>query len=330
MTGIVGQFSQAGSRLAAFGTGLVAARMETAALGHIVKGRHLAGDGVEPFDIEADPRYRGQQRFCIGVSRGIQYLSRGSLFHDLAGVHDGDPVGDLRDDPQVVRDQQDAHPVLGAQFVQQTEDLCLDGDIQRGRRLIGHQQFGTAGQRHRDHGALFHATGKLVRIFIHPQFRRGDAHLLQRADALLTGRPFGLMQGERFHDLRADRHGRVQRQSRILKNVADPFAADAAQFFGAEGKGVAALQQDTASQVFNTGNEPGDALGGDALAAAAFAYQTDDLAGVYTEGEILHRAQKSVIGLETETEVFYLEQRFRHDKKSFIKNRPYGHSIRPV
>ena len=312
MTVIVGQFSQTGSRLMAFGTGLVAARMETAALGHIVKGRHLAGDGVEPFDIEADPRYRGQQRFCIGVSRGIQYLARGSLFHDLAGVHDGDPVGDLRDDPQVVRDQQDAHPVLGAQFVQQTEDLCLDGDIQRGCRLIGHQQFGTAGQRHRDHGALFHAAGKLVRIFIHPQFRRGDAHLLQRADALLTGRPFGLMQGERFHDLRADRHGRVQRQSRILKNVADPFAADAAQFFGAEGKGVAALQQDAAAQVFDTGDEPGDALGGDALAAAAFAHQTNDLAGVYVQGEILHRAQKSVIGLETEAEVFYLEQRFRH------------------
>ena len=62
MTGIVGQFSQDGSRLAAFGTNLVAARMETAALGHVVKGRHLTGDGVEPFDIEADPRHRGQRQ----------------------------------------------------------------------------------------------------------------------------------------------------------------------------------------------------------------------------------------------------------------------------
>ena len=95
MTGIVGQFSQTGSRLTAFGPGLMAARMETAAIWHIVKGRHLAGDGVEPFDIEADPWHRSQQCFGIGVSRGIQYLPRGSLVHDLAGVHDGDPVGNL-------------------------------------------------------------------------------------------------------------------------------------------------------------------------------------------------------------------------------------------
>ena len=39
------------------------ARMETAALGHIVKRWYLAGDGVEPFDSEAEPWYRGQQRF---------------------------------------------------------------------------------------------------------------------------------------------------------------------------------------------------------------------------------------------------------------------------
>ena len=158
VAGRAGKLAHAGCCLPAFGPGLMTARMETAALGHIVKGRYLAGDGVEPFDIEADPWYRGQQRFCIRVSRGIQYLPSDPLLHDLAGVHDGDPVGNLRDDPQVVRDQQDAHPVLGAQFVQQTEDLRLDGDIQRGRGLIGQQKIRIAGKRDRDDHTLLHTA----------------------------------------------------------------------------------------------------------------------------------------------------------------------------
>ena len=34
------------------------------------------------------------------------------------------------------------------------EDLGLDGDVERGRRLVGEQELGLAGERHGDHHAL--------------------------------------------------------------------------------------------------------------------------------------------------------------------------------
>ena len=47
---------------------------------------------------------------------------------------------------------------------QQLQDLVLDGDVERGGRLVGEQQLGRAGERDGDHHALAHAAGKLVRI----------------------------------------------------------------------------------------------------------------------------------------------------------------------
>ena len=61
---------------------------------------------------------------------------------DLAGVHDRDAVGDLVDDSEVVGDQDHAHPELVAQAGEQVEDLGLDRDVERGRRLVGDQQLG--------------------------------------------------------------------------------------------------------------------------------------------------------------------------------------------
>ena len=49
---------------------------------------------------------------------------------------------------------------------QQVENLRLDGDVERRRRLVGDQQVGLAGQRHGDHHALLHAAGQLEGIFV--------------------------------------------------------------------------------------------------------------------------------------------------------------------
>ena len=52
----------------------------------------------------------------------------------------------------------------GAGVVDQIEDLGLDRDVERRRRLVGDQQLRLVGERHRDHHALAHAAGELVRI----------------------------------------------------------------------------------------------------------------------------------------------------------------------
>jgi hypothetical protein len=56
----------------------------------------------------------------------------------------------------VIDDDRGAQPLL--KIAEQRQDLRLHGDVERGRRLIGDQQLGIVGQRHRDHRPLAHAA----------------------------------------------------------------------------------------------------------------------------------------------------------------------------
>ena len=56
-----------------------------------------------------------------------------------------------------------AVPVSSLQVAHEVEDLGLDRDVERGRRLVGDQQLRLAGERHGDHHALRHAARHLVR-----------------------------------------------------------------------------------------------------------------------------------------------------------------------
>ncbi len=65
-----------------------------------------------------------------------------------------------------------AMPYALLQLVQQRQHLRLDRDVERGGRLVGEQHVGAAGERHRDHHALAHAAGELVRIVVRCAARR--------------------------------------------------------------------------------------------------------------------------------------------------------------
>ena len=56
------------------------------------------------------------------------------------------------------------HAELALQLREQLQDLRLDRDVERGRRLVGDEQLRLAGERHRDHHALAHAARELVRV----------------------------------------------------------------------------------------------------------------------------------------------------------------------
>ena len=58
--------------------------------------------------------------------------------------------------PEIVRDEQDAAAVLGAEFVEQVEDAPLHGDVERARRLVGDEQLRPQGERGGDQHALAH------------------------------------------------------------------------------------------------------------------------------------------------------------------------------
>jgi hypothetical protein len=55
------------------------------------------------------------------------------------------------------------------------EDLRLDGDVERGGRLVRDKEFRSTGERNGDHHALTHAAGKLVRVLARAPTRLGDA-----------------------------------------------------------------------------------------------------------------------------------------------------------
>ena len=69
---------------------------------------------------------------------------------------------------------------LALQVEDQVEDLRLDGDVERGGRLVGDQHLRIAGERHGDHRALAHAAGELMRIFA---WRAAPARECRRAAA---------------------------------------------------------------------------------------------------------------------------------------------------
>src|SRR3712207_7792710 len=59
-----------------------------------------------------------------------------------------------------------------SELAQQVEDLRLDRHVEGGGRLVGDQDLGLAGDRHRDHHALAHAAGELVGELPQPPDRK--------------------------------------------------------------------------------------------------------------------------------------------------------------
>ena len=114
----------------------------------------------------------------------------------------------------------------------QLEDLRLDGDVERRGRLVGDQQLRLVGQRHRDHRALAHAAGELVRVGVdaacaargcRPGSSSSTARSQRRALRDVAVR------ADRLDELRAHLVERVQRRQRVLEDHRDVVAAQPAQ-----------------------------------------------------------------------------------------------------
>jgi len=89
-----------------------------------------------------------------------------------------------------------------------------------------------SGERHGNHDALFHAAGKLKRVFVHAALRIGNANLLQQfLDTRLRSFAWQIqVLFQHFFDLFRDGHNRIKTQHRFLKNHTDALAADFAHF----------------------------------------------------------------------------------------------------
>src|SRR5207245_1603451 len=77
------------------------------------------------------------------------------------------------------------HAELGLELVEELEDLRLDRDVQRRRRLVGDEEVGVARQRHGDHHALPHPARELVRVLLRPALGVRNVDELQHLDGLV-------------------------------------------------------------------------------------------------------------------------------------------------
>ena len=128
--------------------------------------------GIEPLAGLVQPRQRLQQTHRVRHLRAVEDLLGRAVLDHVAAVHHEHVLARLGHDAEVVGDQDDrrAQPLL--HLVHQLDDLRLDRHVERGRRLVGDQHGGIARERHRDHHALAHAAGELVRIVAQRASRR--------------------------------------------------------------------------------------------------------------------------------------------------------------
>ena len=118
---------------------------------------------------------------------------------------------------------------LTLEVADELEDLRLDRDVQRRRRLVGDEDVWIEDERHRDHRPLAHPTGELVRKAVEPLGRVRDPDFMecrQRAPARL-GAGDVLVGQNRLLDLPSHLVEGMEGGHRVLEDHRDVLAADA-------------------------------------------------------------------------------------------------------
>ncbi len=162
-------------------------------------------------------RERSKEPERVRVLRPFEDRRRVPLLHDLAGVHDPDPVAQRPDDAEVVGDEQDRGVGLGLEGPHEVQHARLDGRVEPGRRLVEDEQLGVRGKGDRDDDALLHPAGQLVRVALEHPLRVGDLDPLERLERVRRGLGLGLAQDrERLDDLWADPGRRIEGRARVL------------------------------------------------------------------------------------------------------------------
>ena len=198
-------------------------------------------------------------------------------------VHDDHAVGELGDQAEVVRDEDDRGVCLPLGRLDHLHDLSLDRHVERRRRLVGDEHRRRVGNRHGDHPALPHASRELVRVLAVALLGIGDADEREQADdpplgfVLVHARVVG---ADRLRDLRADGQHRVERRHQVLEDHRHVAAADLAELVFRHLEEIATLEDRFAAG--NSArwlrNQPQHREHGDALAGAGLADDAEHLA----------------------------------------------------
>ena len=281
--------------------GAAASDRERAARMKLAPGREgfrcgrFTADCLQPRMLRADrARHRFDQRARIGMAWTLQQRTGWTGLHDPPRVHDADRRADFAAHAEIVADQQDRHAEFRVQAPADVENLRLDGNVQRSRRLVGDQQLRGGDQRRRDGGALAHSARELVRIAPHRLVHIRHAHATQALAHQFACLPPARLavQQQWLGDLRPDPHDRVQRRQRILEDHADVLAAQLRQSPAARADQLLSVELHRASGHPCAGREQAvDGVHRHALARPGFPEQSEDLARTHLQRHAAYRPE---------------------------------------
>ena len=180
------------------------------------------------------------------MPRPGEQFRHGSQLHNLASIHHRHALAHLADHTEIVGDEQQGRTSLSLHLLDQRKDLCLDGHVQTGGRLVGDKQAWFTGEHHRHQHALGHAAAQLVGIGARARPSIRDAHVTQQLDSLLVSLLLGAatMQADRPGNLIAHSHQGIQRSAGTLKDHGNLGAAHFAQLALWQGQQVLSPKPD--------------------------------------------------------------------------------------
>ena len=180
--------------------------------------------------------------------------------------------------------------MLLLQMAEQIDNLRLNGDIQRGDRLIRNEQLRLHGQSARNGDALALPAGKLTGVFVQiARVQTNIAHLEFRLGAVAAARRADVLDAHRLCNDIAHAHAPVQARAGVLKDDLPLCLQRAA--VRAEGAAVtdvdAAIEDLPALRPQQIHHAARDGR----FAGAGFADETENLAAPERERDVIHSAE---------------------------------------
>src|SRR5438270_12186811 len=132
------------------GQAVRAAWMKAATARHVAQIGRRTWNAAQPDARPGERRKRLQQTLRVRMQRALRQRRRRCGLDDLARVHDRDAIRELEQEREIVRDEENGEAEIALQRLDLLEDLALDDDVERRRRLVEDDELGTGTERHRE------------------------------------------------------------------------------------------------------------------------------------------------------------------------------------
>lgn len=240
---------------------------------------------------ELDPGNGGQEFLGVGVLRAVKDDISGSVFHDLAGIHHGDVIGEVAHYREVVGNKEHGQIQFVAQFEEKIENLGLDGNVQSGYRFIREHQFRFGCEGAGDGNPLSLTTREFVGIFPHEAGVEADPFhdFSHFADQTVSGVAETPTLAECLGEGRVDGHAGIEGGVGILKDhleVETPFLDGG----GPQGAEILSLEENFAG---GGRLELHDGAGEGGFAAAGLPDESQDLTLFNPEADPIDSAHQA-------------------------------------